>query len=248
MSVCSLIGCAPEHSNHTVKRYLCNFEGAYWSALVDSPQYMGNLLYSETPYSWYDEKTDLASDSTNSEYDGVYYWGNGTALSNYFTTDYNSASTFMEQLTVCTEGAHSGSNCIVCTGYYSSNGDFRPSIYFKNRRGFIESMWVANTTYLCSVAENGYRMAEALADNQSIWIEAEGFTIEDGKEVSAGISNFYLYKDGKPAFKGWKKWYVTSLPMVDKIKFNLKWNGDGDNPYPAYFALDDITVVRHEAI
>ena len=242
------VSCAPESDKYEVKRYLCNFEGAYWDALVDSEQYMGPLLYSAIPYSWYDAASDLASDSTSSEYDGVYYWGNGTALSNYFSTDYASNGTFMEQLTICAEGAHSGRNAIVCTGYYTGWGDFRPSLYFKSKRSFIESVWVANTTYSRNVAENGYRMADdKLAEDKSIWIEAEGFVVdENGAEVSVAKTKFYLYKNGKPAFEGWTKWYLTSMPKVDIIKFNVLWDGEGDNPFPAYFALDDITVVRQE--
>jgi hypothetical protein len=37
--------------------------------------------------------------------------------------------------------------------------------------------------------------------------------------------------------------------MVDKVVFNIKWDGTGEyNPYPAYFAIDDVDVVRTEKI
>jgi hypothetical protein len=36
------------------------------------------------------------------------------------------------------------------------------------------------------------------------------------------------------------------MSKVDKIVFNIKWNGNGFLPYPAYFAIDDIVVVRQE--
>ena len=238
------VSCAPESDKYEVKTYLCKFEGAYWNALVDNKQYGGELLYGAAPYSWYDEASDLASDSEKEGYDGIYYWVNGMAVSNYFSTDYVSNGTFEEQLTICAEYAYSGKNAIVC---YTGWGN-RPSLYFKSKRSFIESMMVANTTYSRNVAENGYRMADdKLAENQSIWIEAEGFIIdENGNEVSEAKTTFYLYKNGKPAFEGWKKWYLTSMPKVDIVKFNILWDGNGDNPFPAYFALDDIKVVRQE--
>ncbi len=239
--------CAPEHSNHTLERRTCNFEGAHWDALVDNPQYMGSLLCSATPYSWHDPASDLASDSQNNEYDGVYYWGNGAAVSNYFTLDYMSASNYEKQLTVYADKAHSGKNCIVCTGYYSGSGDYRPSIYFKSKRGFIESMWIANTTYTHAEVIEGCGFAgQPLGKKQSIWIEAEGYVNDSEEAVAKAI--FYLYKSGEPAFEGWKKWYLTSMCEVDRVKFNVKWDGVGDNPYPAYFAIDDITIVRQVAI
>jgi len=46
---------------------------------------------------------------------------------------------------------------------------------------------------------------------------------------------------------GWKKWDLSSLGKVNKVKFDVQWNGEGgaDNfMHPAYFALDDITVVK----
>ena len=31
---------------------------------------------------------------------------------------------------------------------------------------------------------------------------------------------------------------------VSKVKFDVQWNGNGEFPHPAYFALDDISVVE----
>ena len=242
------VSCAPDSMNYYMKRSTLDFEGAYWDSLVDNPQYGGGLLYSATPYSWYDERTNLASDSTSSEYFGQYYWEKGFALSNYYTTSYDLTMTepYEEQLTVFAEGAYSGKNCAVCTVYYDGVEDPRPSIYFKNKRGFIESMMIANTKYSRYSAKNGYRMAVALAEDESIWIEAEGFIIENGEEKSVAKAEFYLYKSGKPAFEGWKKWYMTSMCEVDKVKFDVKWDGVGENNHPKYFAIDDIVVVHKE--
>ena len=242
------VSCASNGEKYELKRYTLDFEGAYWDSLVDNPQYGGELLYGAIPYAWYDESTDLASVSTSLEYAGQYYWEKGTALSNYYTTSYDLTmeEPYEEQLTVFAKGAHSGSNSLVCTVYYDYGEDFRPSLYFKNRRSFIESMWVANTKYSRYAAKNGYRQTSPLAKGESIWIEAEVFVIENGVEKSVAKAKFYLYENGQPSFEGWKKWYMSSMCEVDKVKFDLKWNGVGENNHPKYFAIDDIVVVRKE--
>ena len=111
---------------------------------------------------------------------------------------------------------------------------------------YIESIMVANTTYLHSVATLGNHLTPALGESESIWIEATGY-ISGSEEVQA-TAKFYLYKDGKSDIEGWEKWYMTSMCKVNKIVFDVKWNGAGYNPYPAYFAMDDIRLVRHTAI
>ena len=78
------------------------FEGEYWDALIDSPQYGGPLLYGEydeagftylgTDYSWHDQdNTELASELCESNGAAI-YWNGGHAVSNYTdqaaTTDY----------------------------------------------------------------------------------------------------------------------------------------------------------------
>ena len=119
---------------------------------------------------------------------------------------------------------------------------------FESKRSFIESMMVANTTYSRIATGNGYRTAERpLGENESIWIEARGY-IDDSEEIQA-TAKFFLYENGKPSVEGWKKWYMTSMCKVDRIEFHICWDGTLEyNPYPAYFALDDIVIVRQEAI
>ena len=75
-----------------------------------------------------------------------------------------------------------------------------------------------------------------------------GYTIENGEEREEATAKFYLYENVKPAFTGWKKLYLVSMCQIDKIVFNIKWNGEGYLPYPAYFAIDDIDVVQKEYI
>ena len=233
-------------------RVTLTFEGDYWNSLIDNAQYNGDLLYKQEGYSWYDEATDLSHSVNGGKYGSYYYMG-GMAVSNFYSTDYSTAQTFMEQLTVYAEGAHSGSNCILSNGYHSSwsamgYGDC-PVLEFKSAAAYIESVWVANTCYSYSSAIGGLNdQTPALTSEQSVWVRATGYTLDaEGNEVEGSSLDFYLYKEGKALFEGWSKWDLSALGKVNKIKFDVQWNGEGgaDNfLHPAYFALDDITVVK----
>ena len=249
--------CSPNDNGNEVSgddttRYVCDFEGPGWNAIIDNPQYGGDLLYKGENYSWYDPCTDLAHSNSAGgyEYEGVYYYTASAfmAVSNYLSTDYAENGSSMEQLTVYGSAMHSGNNCAVCNGYKSTWGDNRPTLSFRNEAAYIESVWVANTTYFYNVALNGNDFAKPLA-TESVWVRATGYTLDaEGNEVEGSALDFYLYKEGKDALNGgWKKWDLSSLGKVNKVKFDVQWNGEGgaDNfMHPAYFALDDITVVK----
>lgn len=230
------------------KRIVLDFEGEYWDSLIDNPQYNGELLYKQEGYSWHDEATDLYSIVNELWYTAA-YWNGGLAVSNYYTTDYTTATSFMEQLTVFAEGAHSGKNCIVHNGYKCDMmGDARSVLQFKESEGYIESVWVAHSAYSYSSAMQGNDMAEPLTAEQSIWIEAKGYTLDaEGNEVEGESVVLYLYENGKASFEGWKEWDLSPLGKVKRVKFDVQWNGEGGADkfmHPAYFALDDITVVK----
>ena len=232
-------------------RVTLTFEGDYWNSLIDNPQYGGDHLYKGETYSWYDAATDLEHTNIAGGYEwgGVFYYTSSAfmAVSNYLSTDYAENGSSAEQLTTYGSAMHSGSNCVVCNGYKSSYGDNRPTLSFRSEAAFIESVWVANTTYLHNVALNGNDFAMPLS-NESIWVRATGYTLDaEGNEVEGSSLDFYLYKEGKVLFEGWSKWVLTALGKVKKVKFDVQWNGEGgaDNfLHPAYFALDDITVVK----
>lgn len=247
--------CAPDNNGGNEgdgrTRVTLDFEGDYWTSLIDKPQYNGELLYKGETYSWYDEATDLEHSNLASgyEWEGVYYYTAGAfmAVSNYLSTDYAENGSSMEQLTVYGSAMHSGSNCVVCNGYKSTWGDGRPTLSFRSEGAYIESVWVANTTYFYNVALNGNDFASPLS-TESVWVRATGYTLDaEGNEVEGSSLDFYLYKAGKAAFEGWSKWNLSALGKVNKIKFDVQWNGEGGADafmHPAYFALDDITVVK----
>ena len=247
----AVVSCTPDNNggnNDTLNRTVLTFEGDYWNSLIDNPQYNGELLYKQEGYSWYDEATDLYS-TVNELWYTAAYWNGGLAVSNYYTTDYTTATSFMEQLTVFTEGAHSGNNCIVHNGYKCDMmGDARSVLQFKSSEAIIESMWVAHTAFSYASSVLGNDMAAPLTEEQSIWIVATGYTLDaEGKEVEGSSLTFNLYEGGKASFSGWKKWELAPLGKVSKVKFDVQWNGEGGADmfmHPAYFAIDDITVVK----
>lgn len=228
------VACAPESNNHVVRHYLCDFEGAEWDALVDSDS-NGNNLLNGFASSWHDEKSDLAGEVTI-PYEG--YWS-GLALSNHCSKECENDGQPDDQLYAYVDGAYSGKNFLVCNCFFGG-----VEMRFESKASYIESIMVANTTYLYNVAKNGNHITPSLGEKESIWIEAKGYV--NGSDEVQATTTFYLFKEGKPAFDGWAKWYMTSMCKADKIVFDIKWNGEGYNPYPAYFALDDIKVVRQE--
>lgn len=245
----AVVSCTPDENivGGGATRTVLTFEGEEWNALIDTPQYGGELLYSATPYFWYDEATDLEHQASNSEWSGAYYPSAWIGVSNYLSTDYASFATSQSQLTVYASAMHSGSNCVVCNGYKSSWGDSRPTISFRNGAAIVESAWVANTTYLCGEALLDGGFAPKLT-SESIWVRATGYTLDGaGNEVEGSSLDFYLFEEGKVAFSEWKEWNLSALGKVDKVKFDVQWNGAGgaDNfLHPAYFAIDDIAVIK----
>ena len=226
------------------------FEGSEWDAKVDSPQYQGKLLYdteadSENHYSWYDPATDLYSE-LNFSYDSYMFWNGGCAVSNYFSRDIESNNDYKSQLTVCADGARSGRNCIVCDGYLSPFKDSRPSIEFRDGEGVIENLYICTTTYWNHAAKYGDSMADKLGGSDWLKIVATGYTRAAGGVEKEGASvEFYLFRDGEFTVDDWTEWNLSGLGTIWKVKFDMQWSGGADTFFiPAYFAIDDITVVE----
>ena len=233
LSAAALTGCAPEGMKYYNKIILCDFEGAYWNALVDSNPNGDNLLNGTIATSWHDEESNL-SGAVTQPYDG--YW-EGFALSNHCSKDCAEDGKPTDQLFAYADSAYSGKNFLICNCFFGG-----VELHLGEEVCWLGSMRVANTTYLHNVATNGNHLTAPLGDNESIWIEAKGYI--NGSEDVQATAKFYLYKNGKPAFDGWEKWYMSSMCKVNKIVFDIKWDGTGYNPYPAYFALDNIEVVH----
>ena len=231
----ALAACGPESNHDVVKHYLCDFEGAQWDALADSSPNGDNLLNGTIALTWHDLESDLAGEVTI-PFEG--YWG-GAAISNHCSLDLQNDGTPTDQLYAYAESAYSGKNFLICNCFWGA-----VELRFESKASYIESIMVANTTYARAVATNGNHLTAPLAENTSIWVEASGYV--KGSDRVQATTKLYLYKNGKPAFEGWTKWYMTSMCKADRIVFDVKWDGTDYNPYPAYFAMDDIKIVRQE--
>lgn len=226
--------CASGGVDYSVKHYFCDFEGGDWDALVDSNANGDNLLNGSIAASWHDENSGLAG-KVAVPFPG--YWG-GLALSNHCSKDLQNDGTPTDQLYAYVESAYSGKNFLVCNCFWGG-----VELRLGDEPAFVESLMVANTTYSYAVTTLGNHLTTPLDNSTSIWIEATGYI--DGSDQVQATAKFYLYKNGAPAFNGWEKWYMTSMCKVNTIVFDIKWSGTDYNPYPAYFALDDISIVRH---
>lgn len=232
-----VVSCAPKDGKHTLEHFFSDFEGGYWSALVDSNPNGDNLANGTLATSWHDEKSGLAGEVTV-PFDG--YWG-GLALSNHCSKDLQNDGTPTSQLYTYVDSAYSGENFLICNCFWGG-----VELYLGEEPAYIESIMVANTTYSYAVTTQGNHLTTPLDKGASIWIEAVGYI--DGSDQVQATAKFYLYKNGEPAFEGWEKWYMTSMCRVNKVVFNIKWSGTDFNPYPAYFAMDDIKLVRVKPI
>ena len=77
-----------------------NFEGNYYNALIDDPQYGGKLIYSADEYKWTDATTSLSGEVVKADWSAWgmgYGWDCGIAISNYVNPN---ASSYKEQLSV----------------------------------------------------------------------------------------------------------------------------------------------------
>ena len=226
-----------KHKGYTTYNTL-TFEGEYWDALVDNPQYGGPLLYGDmvsgVDYSWVDEgNTFLASELCES-YGAAIYWNGGHAISNYVgqepTTDYTI------QLAIPLESGHDGSkNFCVHNGFTSEYSSVTGYFYFSDGIGrTIESMYVTNTSYYLGTVE------PLAGDTDWTKVTATGYDA-DGAET--GTSEFYLTKNGK-SVNEWTIWDLTSLGSPVRVVFDI--TSSIQNEYgmavPAYFAYDDVTV------
>lgn len=231
-----LVSCSSDKDNDVI--ITCDFEGAYFDLLIDSPQYNGPLLYNNA-YEWHDPTTDLYS-QLNFNYGTYAYYNGGIAISDYCNPNPSETdATYEKQLEVCNSSARSGKNFAVVTGYNSMYGDSRASMEFRNGSGVVDHMYVCITSYLYYVARNGYRMADPLAPGQKIYAVATGYDLND---CQTGSTSMVLIEGNGDACTSWKKWSLAGLGEVHRIILEVRADDQTELLYPAYFAIDDIAV------
>lgn len=145
-------------------------------------------------------------------------------------------------------GGHDGSNnFLIGNGYRDTDeyvmysGDTRPILYFAdNKPRVIKSVWVNYTTYFMNVVKNGNGMSSSLDGDCILTVTGYDAT---GRE-SAEVEMIFARKDY--LLDGWTKLDLSRLGAVAMVRFNLSGganNGAGFS-LPAYYAIDDITVVQ----
>lgn len=232
---------------------ILDVNGAYWDALIDNPQYGGDLLYGpmdpetysyNVEYTWEDPVTKLAFNGFGSNWGSVCFSSGGEAISNYVEPDYKDAG-YLRQLEV-PAAPKSGSNFIVHYG----GEDAQTSITFADGEArTILSIDCIMTNYMANSAIFGDGYFGPLAGESFLAVKAIGFDAE-GKET-ATLSKVLIsgdeveaYAAGKPI--EWNTWDLSGLGEVVSVKFAVYGSEDcfGDYGFnaPAYFAYCDVVV------
>lgn len=235
--------------------YTIDFEGSKWSALIDTPEYGGPLLYGadgggfytdEGVYEWTDEATSLHS-KLNNAYGIWAYWSGGAAVSNYHCDIANGSSN--TQLSLPTETpAHSGDNFIVTYGYSDGSQfatDSRPVFDFQDGVARqVKGLWITNNSYFLHSLTQGDGFNQSATDDTFIDVTFEGF---DAAGISQGMVK-YRIQDGKKALTDWAYVDLSSLGKINTLKINYEFSKDQDNGYgfaaPAYLVIDDIEIYK----
>lgn len=235
--------------------YTINFEGSKWSALIDTPEYGGPLLYGadgggfytdEGVYKWTDEVTSLHS-KLNNAYGSWAYWSGGAAVSNYHCDIADGGSN--TQLSLPTETpAHSGDNFIVTYGYSDGSQfatDSRPVFDFQDGVARqVKGLWITNNSYFLHSLTQGDGFNQSATDDTFIDVTFEGF---DAAGISQGMVK-YRIQDGKKALTDWAYVDLSSLGKINTLKINYEFSKDQDNGYgfaaPAYLVIDDIEIYK----
>jgi hypothetical protein len=232
---------------------ILDVNGAYWDALIDDPQYGGDLLYGpmdeyycyNVDYFWEDPVTKFAFKGFGSNWGSVCFSSGGEVISNYVVPEYKGAD-YLRQLEVPVAPA-SGNNFIVHYG----GEDSQTSLVFADGQGrFIESLECTMTSYLASSAIFGDGFFGPLEGKSFVGVKAIGYDA-DGKET-ATVSKVLVTGDDVVAYqKGdkeieWSTWDLSGLGKVVSVKFAVYGSEDcygewGFNA-PAYFAYCDVVV------
>ena len=212
-----------------------SFEGSYFDALIDSPQYGGKLLYGENAknYSWTDAATKITGGMTNA-WGGEYGFAEGgVAISNYIDSNISEARTYTDQLSVPVSNGSKNFAVVYCGASISfSDGSAH----------IINSMDIIPTTYLLSIIRNGDGYAKALKEaGDYCKVIITGFN----GEVKTGNVELMIAMEGGFLTK-WFEADLTSLGKVTKLEFSMASNdvSDWGMKAPTYFAFDNVEIQK----
>ena len=233
MSMAMFTSCSDD-DDENVK--ILGFEGDQWAALIDEPQYGGELLYGDggtTPvsYSWTDATSKLTS-SLTAAWGGNYgYSEGGVAISNYIDDNLEEHATYNYQLAVPKSNGSANFAVVYCDAFISfTDGVAR----------VIKSMDVSPTTYQLGCTKNGDGYAKALTEKGDfLTVTITGYK----GDKDTGTVTFDMARDGE-ILESWKKIDLSKLGEVTKLGFTM--DGSDQSSYgvkhPKYFAFDNVVV------
>ncbi len=218
-----LTSCSEDDDENTVT---ITFEGEKWNALIDSPQYMGPMLYGDGSYNWTESVTTLSGQLTNAWGDNM-FWGGGSAISNYVDDNLTEHATYDYQLSV--PQSNGSRNFVVV--YTTATVQFKDG---KARQ--VKSMDISPTTYLLGIELNGDAYTKALT-GQGDYLTLT-VTADNGATLDIDLA-----RDGNIQ-RSWKTVNFSSLGMVKSLTFTMTGS---DTAYgylntPAYFAFDNVVI------
>ncbi|MCR4591560.1 MAG: DUF4465 domain-containing protein [Bacteroidaceae bacterium] len=213
------------------------FEGSYWDALIDAPQYGGSQLYGADAknYGWCDVTTQFTGYMSNA-WGGTYGFAEGgSAISNYIDENISEPRDYNVQLAVPVSNG-SKNFCVV---YCEAGMKFADS-----KARVIKSMDFIGTTYFLSVAKNGDGAGYARALTQKgdyCNLEITGYKAGE----ATGLVTVGLAKDGS-FLNYWITTDMTTLGAVDSLSFSMDSNDSSlyGMKAPMYVALDNVVIKK----
>jgi len=252
------------------KTVTLDFEGSYWDALVDSPQYGGPLTYGTYDeatwtwsgaegYSWSDGNTMLEFPGFVTSYGSTCFASGGEVISNYVSSEVEGKG-YLNQLEVPV-APKSGKNFVVHYGsadptvvdkiVKSAEYVYNYSMirFSDGKARTIKSIDVCPTNYLLNSCIYGDGFFGPISGETAISVKVVGMDASG----SAKTTSFKLidgadaeaYKAGTKKYE-WVKWDLSVLGDVTAVVFAVYGTSDcyGDYGFnaPAYFAYDNVVV------
>lgn len=228
MATFGMTSCSND-DGETVTFNTVDFEGSYFTALIDNPQYGGKLIYSPDEYKWQDKETTLSSTCEKADWSqwGMGYgWDHGIAISNYVDP---TASSYDKQLAVPVKSPVTGNNFAVV---WDDNSELT---FADGKAHTILSMDVINTSYVIS------NIKKHNGDGYEFSVTCTIYK-EDG---TTAVDKIILAK-GTNVRDEWATISFERYGAIKKIVFTF--DGTDKSEYgvstPKYVAIDNIVIVN----
>ena len=205
------------------------FEGDNFTALIDSEQYGGPLIYSGDTYSWTDPQSHLMGTINKADWSAWgmgFGWANGFAISNYI--DDSETVSFDKQLSVP----------VALDGNFAVCYDDNSKVCFADtvaRR--LISLDVCPTTYTLR------NMQQNAAEGYSFKAVAT-FTHADNTTTERDI----VLADGTDVQTGWRT--ISMADVEPFISMTITFDGSDKDKYglatPKYLAIDNLKIEKAE--